>query len=226
MERAVEMIMAEKADLILFSGDIVNSMTEEAYPFIDTLKKVQAPLGVFSSTGNHDYGDYHEWDTEEEKAKNWQDFIHLHKQLGWELLRNENRTITKDGESIGLAGSENWSTVARFHKYGDLHKTMKGLENSPFTILMSHDPTHWKAEIVNYPVKADLTLAGHTHGMQFGVDFDWFKWSPVQYVYKQWAGLYKDNGRYLYVNRGLGFIGYPGRVGVMPEITVFELKRG
>ncbi len=226
MEHAVEMIMAEKADLILFTGDIVNSMTEEAYPFIDTLKKLNAPLGVFSSTGNHDYGDYHDWESDEAKAKNWQDLIQLHKQLGWELLRNENRLIHKDGESIGLGGSENWSTVARFPKYGDLKKTLTGLENTPFNILMSHDPTHWKAEVVHYPVKADLTLAGHTHGMQFGVDFNWFKWSPVQYVYHEWAGLYKDNNRYLYVNRGLGFIGYPGRVGVMPEITVFELKKG
>ena len=188
------------------------------------LKQIEAPMGVYSSLGNHDYGDYSSWDSDADKRKNLTDFFQVHKDLGWDLLRNENRIITKDGESIVIAGCENWGGSMRFPKYGDLNKTTANLKDNPFTILMSHDPSHWDAQILGHPYNFDLTLAGHTHGFQFGIDTKLVKWSPSQYFYKQWAGLYKKGKKYIYVNRGLGFLGYPGRAGIRPEITVIELR--
>jgi len=224
LQRAVDMINAEKADIVFFTGDFVNNKTDEIYPYVDVLKQVKAPMGVFSILGNHDYGDYYEWDTKEEKVENLAKLFQVNKTLGWDLLLNENRIITRNGQSIAIAGCENWGSFARFPKYGDLDKTTKNLENIPFTILLSHDPSHWDAQVLSHTPKLDLMLAGHTHGMQFGIDTKWFKWSPVQYFYKEWAGLYRQGSQYLYVNRGLGFLGYPGRAGIRPEITVIELK--
>lgn len=223
MERAVKLIKAQKADIILFTGDLVNDMGEEAFRFKDQLSSLSAPMGVFSSLGNHDYGDYVQWENEADRRHNFNRLLEAHKVIGWKLLRNENVILQRGNDKIALAGSENWGKG--FQQYGDLDLTYKGLESNIFTILMSHDPSHWEEKVLPHPHKADLMLAGHTHGMQFGVDFKWFRWSPVQYRYKQWADLYQQDDKYLYVNRGIGFIGYPGRVGIMPEITVLELKR-
>ena len=224
MQEAVSLILKQKADMILFTGDLVNNTTDEAYRFMDILKQIQAPMGVYSTLGNHDYGDYAQWDSDAAKKKNMQDMYDTHKKLGWKLLRNEHVRIEKDGEYFALAGVENWGASMRFPKYGDLDKAYKGLEDGPFTLLMSHDPSHWDAKILSHPHHTDLTLAGHTHGMQFGADFKFFRWSPAQWFYKQWADLYQQDKQYIYVNRGLGFLGYPGRVGVMAEITVFTLR--
>jgi len=224
LQQAVNMINAEKADLVLFTGDLVNNRTDEVYPYMDILKQIKAPMDVFSSLGNHDYGDYSSWDTPSDKRKNLTDFFDVHKNLGWDLLKNENRILSKEGQSIVIAGCENWGGSMRFPKYGDLNKTTAGIKDNPFTILMSHDPSHWDAQILDHPYNFDLTLAGHTHGFQFGIDTKLVKWSPSQYFYKQWAGLYKKGKKYIYVNRGLGFLGYPGRAGIRPEITVIELR--
>ncbi len=224
LQKAVDMINAEKADIILFTGDMVNSKTEEVFPYVDVLKQIKAQMGIFCSLGNHDYGDYYQWDSKEEKVNNLAQLFEVYEKMGWDLLTNENRIITKNGESIAIAGCENWGASARFPKYGDLAKTTQNIGNIPFTVLMSHDPSHWDAQVLNNPHKIDLMLAGHTHGMQFGVDTKLIKWSPVQYFYKEWAGLYRKGNQYLYVNRGLGFIGYPGRAGIRPEITIIELS--
>jgi predicted MPP superfamily phosphohydrolase len=224
LEKAIDIVNAQKPDIIFFTGDLVNNETKEVEPFMEALSRIKAPMGVYSSLGNHDYGDYKHWESHAEKVENLQQLFDTHKQLGWNLLRNENRIIRRGNDSIAIAGSENWSKSNRFPKYGDLHRSMKGLDEAPFVILMSHDPSHWDAQVVGYPKKIDLMLAGHTHGMQFGVDTKWLKWSPSQYFYKEWAGLYKQGDRFLYVNRGLGFLGYPGRAGIRPEITVIELR--
>lgn len=225
LEKAVEIINKQQADIIFFTGDLVNNETAEVESFMDVLAKIKAPMGVYSSLGNHDYGDYKHWGSDSEKHQNMLDMVATHKQLEWNLLRNENRLIRRGNESIAIAGCENWSKSNHFPKYGNLVQTMQGLDDAPFVILMSHDPSHWDAQVVGHPKRIDLMLAGHTHGMQFGVDTKWFKWSPVQYFYKEWAGLYKQGDRYLYVNRGLGFLGYPGRAGIRPEITVMDLKK-
>lgn len=224
LERAVKMMNDEAADVVFFTGDLVNNKTEEVYPFMETLKKISAGNGIFSILGNHDYGDYVQWDTPEQKRKNMEDFYGVHKSLGWKLLRNEHSMLEKDGQKIAVAGVENWGHRAHFPKYGDLDKAYNGLPENTFTILLSHDPSHWEAQVQHHPHKAQLTLSGHTHGMQFGIDTKWLKWSPSQYVYEQWAGLYKKAKQYIYVNRGLGYLGYPGRAGIRPEITVIELQ--
>jgi predicted MPP superfamily phosphohydrolase len=218
------MVNAEKADIVFFTGDLVNNRTDEVYPFMDVLKQIRAPMGVYSSLGNHDYGDYASWPTDDAKHQNLLDLYEVHKKLGWMLLRNENRIIARGDQRIAIAGVENWGANLRFPRYGDLNKASAGLQNIPFTLLLSHDPSHWDAQILAHPHKFDLTLAGHTHGAQFGVDTKLIKWSPIQYFYKQWAGLYKQGEKFIYVNRGLGFLGYPGRAGISPEITVIELK--
>lgn len=220
----IEMLLNEKADLIAFTGDLVNNETSEVKNYIDVFNKLKAAFGVLSITGNHDYGDYKSWNTKEEKQQNFTDLVAVHKQMGFDILMNENRKITVDGESISLIGIENWGK-GRFSKYGKLTDAYKGSEDSPVKILLSHDPSHWDEEVRPGFPNIDLTLAGHTHGFQFGVEIGGFKWSPSQYVYKQWAGLYKEGNQMLYVNRGFGYIGYPGRVGIPPEITIFELKR-
>ena len=220
--RGVDKIMQQKPDLILFTGDLVNNRADEMEDYMDVFSRLNAPMGVYSVLGNHDYGEYVEWDSAEHKRQNLERLKQVHHDLGWKLLMNESVHLQKDDQQIRLIGIENWSIKASFPKYGDMKKAYNGTE-APFNILMSHDPSHWDAEIRKSYPKIDLTLAGHTHGMQFGVEIPGFRWSPVQYVYKQWAGLYEDGGQKLYVNRGFGFIGYPGRVGILPEITVIQL---
>lgn len=222
-KNAVEMIMNEKPDLIFFTGDLVNDRSDEAEPFKKVWKNLSAPLGVFSVLGNHDYGDYVLWDSPELKQANLERLFGIHKEMGWELLRNEHRIIEKNGEKIGLVGVENWGAALRFPRKGDMKKAQLGMDEVPVKILLSHDPSHWEAKILKEHPEIDLTLSGHTHGFQFGIEIPGFKWSPSQYVYPQWAGLYSNGNQHLYVNRGLGFLGYLGRVGIRPEITVLEL---
>ncbi len=224
VEHGVSLVMEQQADLILFTGDLVNDRADEMDEYKEVFNKIQAPLGVFSTLGNHDYGDYVSWPIKGmTKAENLELVKKAHADMGWRLLMNEHIAIEKNGESFALIGIENWSAKARFPKHGRLDLAYPGAEKYPFKILMSHDPSHWDAEVRPQYSDIDLTLSGHTHGMQFGVEIPGFKWSPIQYVYKQWAGLYESENQKLYVNRGFGFIGYPGRVGIMPEITVFEL---
>lgn len=221
----VEMMMAEKVDIAFFTGDLVNNRANEMQEWGNVFAKVNAPLGVYSVFGNHDYGDYVKWDTAQAKKKNLMDLATIHKNMGWKLLMNEHETIQIDGERLGVIGVENWGQKANFPKYGKLDQAVSGLENTAFNILLSHDPSHWQAEILPYYPMVDLTLSGHTHGMQFGIDIPGFKWSPVQYMYEEWAGLYKSKEQFLYVNRGFGYLAYPGRVGILPEITVITLKK-
>lgn len=223
VSKGVDMVLNEKPDLILFTGDLVNDRATEMENYHDLFSKIKAPMGVYSTLGNHDYGDYVEWDSEQEKAANLEDLKQIQAKMGWKLLMNEHVIFERGGQKIALIGIENWGAKARFPKYGKLDVAYKGTETIPFKILMSHDPSHWDAQVRPEYGAIDLTLAGHTHGMQFGVELPHFKWSPIQYMYKQWAGLYQEGKQYLYVNRGYGFLGYPGRVGILPEITVFEL---
>jgi predicted MPP superfamily phosphohydrolase len=223
VEKGIQMIMAQKPDLILFTGDLVNDTADEMADYMDTFGRLQAPMGVYSTLGNHDYGDYFRWPDPQSKVDNLKKLKEIHGQLGWRLLMNEHVALEKDGQQIALLGIENWSAKGNFPKYGKMDKAYPGAEKFPFKILMSHDPSHWDGQVrTTYP-DIDLMLSGHTHGMQFGVEIPGFKWSPVQFMYRQWAGLYENEGQKLYVNRGFGFIGYPGRVGILPEITVLEL---
>jgi predicted MPP superfamily phosphohydrolase len=224
VQHGIDQILAQKPDLILFTGDLVNNKADEMTDYIDVFSQLKAPLGVFSVLGNHDYGDYVQWSGPEEKAANLDQVKRIHQKMGWQLMQNQHTVIERGGEQIALLGVENWSAKARFPKHGRLGKAHSGSEALPFKILMSHDPSHWDAEVRSNFKDIDLMLSGHTHGMQFGVDIPWLKWSPVQYVYKQWAGLYENGTQKLYVNRGFGFIGYPGRVGILPEITLIELS--
>jgi predicted MPP superfamily phosphohydrolase len=227
--KGVEMINAQQADLVLFTGDLVNDRALEMNDYMDVFNRIKAPLGVYSTLGNHDYGDYYPWPDRDEsgyskqRAENLERLKQIHGELGWRLLMNEHVVLERDGQQIALLGIENWSAMSRFPKYGDLKKAYEGSAHIPFKILLSHDPTHWDAQVrPEYP-DIDLMLAGHTHGMQFGVEIPGVKWSPAQYFYKEWAGLYKQGVQRLYVNRGYGFLGYPGRVGILPEITLIEL---
>ena len=223
VNHGVDMILKENADLILFTGDLVNDRADEMKDYMDVFGRLKAPLGVFSTLGNHDYGDYVAWPTAADKTENLNNLKQVHQHLGWRLLMNEHVVLERGTEKIALLGIENWGAKGRFPKYGKMHEAFPGTENIPFKILLSHDPSHWDAEVKTKYPSIDLMLAGHTHGMQFGIENPYFKWSPVQWMYRQWAGLYEDGQQKLYVNRGYGFIGYPGRVGVMPEITVIEL---
>jgi predicted MPP superfamily phosphohydrolase len=223
VEHGVKMVMAEKPDIILFTGDLVNDRSSEMHDYIDVFNKLSAPHGVFSTLGNHDYGDYVQWESSQAKKANLEELKRIQAQMGWRLLMNEHVPIEKNGETIALLGIENWSAKARFPKHGRLDLAYAGTEKYPFKILMSHDPSHWDAQVRPKYADIDLVLAGHTHGMQFGIENPYFKWSPVQWVYKQWAGLYQEQNQRLYVNRGYGFIGYPGRVGILPEISVITL---
>ena len=220
----VEKIMAQNADLIIFSGDLVNDRATEMQDWMEVFNKLKAPMGVYSTFGNHDYGDYVSWPQNGvSKEQNLINLAKVHKELGWNLMMNEHVVFERNGEQIALLGVENWSNKARFPKHGDLKKAHAGSEKYPFKILISHDPSHWNAQVrPDYP-DIDLTLSGHTHGMQFGVSIPGFQWSPVQYMYKEWDGLYEEDKQKLYVNPGFGFIGYPGRVGILPEITLIEL---
>lgn len=223
VEHGVKMILDQQVDLILFTGDLVNDRASEMDGYTDLFARLKAPMGVFSTLGNHDYGDYTQWTGKEEKQQNLERLKQLQSDMGWRLLMNEHVVLEKQGQQIALLGIENWGAKASFSKYGKLHEAYAGAEKYPFKILMSHDPSHWDAQVRPEYSDIDLTLSGHTHGMQFGVELPGFKWSPVQYVYKQWAGLYEENNQKLYINRGYGFIGYPGRVGILPEITLIEL---
>ncbi|REA59244.1 metallophosphoesterase [Dyadobacter luteus] len=220
----VEMLMKEKPDIAFFTGDLVNDRASEVKDYINIFDKVKAPLGVHSVLGNHDYGDYFQWATPQEKMQNLNDLKRAHQLLGWNLMLDENRAVKVDGEEIGLIGIQNWG-AGNFAKYGNLEKAYQNTEDYPVKILLSHDPSHWQAQVLPKYKDIDIAFAGHTHGMQFGVEIGKLKWSPVQYRYKQWAGLYEENNQYLYVNRGFGYLGYPGRVGILPEITILELVK-
>lgn len=223
VNRGVQKILDQKPDLILFTGDLVNDRAEEMDHYKEVFSQLQAPLGVYSTLGNHDYGDYARWESPEAKAANLERLKQVHAEMGWKLLMDEHQVIEKDGHTLSLIGVQNISGRGSFRSYGDLGKAYEGADAHPFKILMSHDPSHWEAEVTRKFPDIDLMLSGHTHGMQFGVEIPGWRWSPVQYVYKQWAGLYETGPQKLYVNRGFGFIGYPGRVGILPEITLIEL---
>lgn len=226
VEHAVQMILKEKADIILFTGDLVNDKATEMKSLMPVFSRLNAPMGVYSTLGNHDYGDYVQWPIDGvSKEQNLEDLKKIHAQMGWRLLMNEHVSLERMGEKIALLGIENWSAKGRFPKYGNMQAAYADTSAYPFKILMSHDPSHWDAEVIPLYPDIDLMLSGHTHGMQFGVEMPGFQWSPVQYMYRQWAGLYKAGAQALYVNRGFGFIGYPGRVGILPEITVIQLHK-
>ena len=225
IEYGVELIKKQKSDLLLFTGDMVNNKTEEMLPWADLFSTLDAKDGKYSVLGNHDYGDYITWETEELKRKNLQDLKDLQKNMGFDLLLNEHRYLQKGEDRIALVGVENWGKGG-FKKAGDLKKAISQINPGDFTILMSHDPSHWSEEVIYDDKHFHLTLSGHTHGMQFGIEIPgWVKWSPVKWRYKYWAGVYKEFGQFINVNRGFGFLGYPGRVGIWPEITVITLKK-
>lgn len=223
---AVDLINDQGSEVILFTGDMVNNKAKEMLPWKEVFSKLTAKDGVFSVLGNHDYGDYVSWDSESAKAANLEHLKQIQKDIGFDLLLNESRFIEKDNQRLALIGVENWGKGG-FKKAGDLKKAVSNVASEDFKILMSHDPSHWEAEVIPNDYHFHLTLSGHTHGMQFGIEIPgWVKWSPVKWRYKQWAGIYEEMGQYLNVNRGFGYIGYPGRVGIWPEITVIELKSG
>ena len=219
----IDLINEQESDVILFTGDIVNNTADEMNDWIPYFKKLKAKDGKYSVLGNHDYGEYARWKTTEEKRQNFQEIKDIHPKIGFNLMLNESVYIEKGTDKIALIGVENWGT--RFKKAGDLKKASEKINNKDFKILMSHDPSHWDAEVKESDTNYHLTLSGHTHGMQFGIEIPGLKWSPVQYVYKQWAGIYESLGRYINVNRGFGFLAFPGRVGIWPEITVITLKK-
>lgn len=223
VQRGIDLIKAQQSDLFVFTGDLVNNKAEEIKPWISYFSQVKAPFGQFSILGNHDYGDYIKWESESEKSANLQQLKKYHQELGFRLLLDEHVTLHKGTEQIILAGVENWGIG--FGERGDLNKAMIDVKSDDFKILLSHDPTHWDEEVKKLPSKIHLTLSGHTHGMQFGIEALGIKWSPVKYRYAHWAGIASENGRYLNINRGFGFIGFSGRIGIWPEITVIELKR-
>jgi predicted MPP superfamily phosphohydrolase len=220
----IEMMLNEKPDILFFTGDLVNNESAEVKDYIDIFNKLKAPLGVFSVTGNHDYGDYHQWPSLQAKQKNFKDLIEAHRLLGFNLLMNEHKFIETGGEKLAILGIENWGG-GRFAKYGKLDQAYAGTEDAPVKLLLSHDPSHWDAQVRPLYPDIDIAFAGHTHGFQFGIELGNIKWSPSQYAYKQWAGLYQEGSQYLYVNRGFGYLGYPGRIGMPPELTIIELKR-
>jgi predicted MPP superfamily phosphohydrolase len=225
LREAVRLINEEAADIVCFTGDLVNNRAEEMLPYVDIFREVKGKYGVYSTLGNHDYGDYVDWGTDAAKAANMQQLYGIHADLGWDLLRDEHRILDIDGHQLGIIGIENWSAVMRFPKYGHLDVAYAGTEDCDCRVLLSHDPTSWDALVRKQYPDIDLTLSGHTHGFQFGIEIPGFRWSPAQYIYEQWAGLYRAGRQSLYVNRGLGFLGYPGRVGILPEVTVLTLKR-
>ncbi|REC77350.1 MULTISPECIES: metallophosphoesterase [Chryseobacterium] len=223
LKHAVDLINEQKPDLVLFTGDMVNNVADEFKPFIPLFSKIKAKDGKFAVLGNHDYGDYVSWTSPDAKKKNLDTLIDYEKQAGFDMLRNENRVIEKNGEKLYILGVENWG-LKPFPQFGKIDDALKGVPESATKILMSHDPTHFDYVVKKHPADIHLTLSGHTHGMQFGLDLKNIKWSPVQYRYPKWADLYESEGKFLYVNRGFGVLGYPGRVGVLPEITLFELS--
>ena len=226
LEYAVELINSQPSDMLVFTGDIVNSIADEMYPWIDIFQKIRPhTYGNYSILGNHDYGSYVNWPTEKEKEDNFLAIQELSPSIGFQLLRNEHVKITKGQDSMALVGVENWGARMKFMKYGDLDKATDGLLEEEFKILLTHDPSHWEGQVLDHQQDFHLTLSGHTHGSQFGIDIPGvIQWSPIQYIYKQWAGLYAKGKKHLYVNRGFGYHAYQGRTGVWPEITVIELR--
>jgi len=226
LKQAVKLINEQNADIVFFTGDLVNDRASEMEMHMEALSGIKAPMGVYSTLGNHDYGDYAKWDSIEEKRKNLESLKNIHAKLGWKLMMNEHVALKRGDAEIALIGIENWGANLNFPKYGDMKKAYAGAEKYPVKLLLSHDPSHWNTQVKEEYKDIDITFSGHTHGFQFGIEIPGFRWSPSQYIYKQWAGLYKQGKQYVYVNRGLGFLGYPGRVGIMPEITVMELVKG
>ena len=224
VEKGIHIANAQKSDLIVFTGDLVNNSADEMDQWIESFSMLEAPMGKFSILGNHDYGDYIKWESEEAKSKNLERLKEVHGEIGFRLLLNENCKLEKDGQSISLLGVENWG-LRGFHQYGDLDKALEDVNHNDFKLLLSHDPSHWEAQTLHHEKHIHLTLSGHTHGMQFGIEIPGFKWSPIKYIYPQWAGAYEKKDKYIYVNRGFGFLGFPGRVGILPEITVIELLK-
>lgn len=224
--RGIQMIQNEQADVVFFTGDLVNNRTDEFYPWQDLFAEIKAPMGVFSTFGNHDYGDYvSDWPSPEAKIKNLADLASAHKDMSWNLMRNEHALIEKQGKKLAIIGVENWGDRGRFQKFGNIEKAMYHMPDAPVKLLLSHDPSHFDTIVSKQHPDIDVTFSGHTHGFQFGVELGSFKWSPSQYIYPHWAGLYRAGSQQLYVNRGFGFLGYPGRVGIMPEISVFTLTK-
>ncbi len=224
VQRGLELVGEQQPDLLLFTGDLVNDYATEIVPYKGFFSALSAPLGKFSVLGNHDYGEYPKWNSQEERQANFEALVQHHADMGFDLLRNRHVRLERNGESLVLAGVENWGRRP-FPQYGDLDKALEGVESQDFVLLMSHDPTHWDEKVLNHPRQVHLTMSGHTHGAQMGVEIPGVKWSPSSWVYPRWAGLYKEGLRYLYVNRGFGFIGFPGRVGIWPEIALIELRR-
>ncbi|MBN1340079.1 MAG: metallophosphoesterase [Bacteroidales bacterium] len=232
LRKVVEKVNSLKPDIFVFTGDLVDNQTDEAFHYEEILKGVKAKYGKFSVLGNHDYGDYRTWESPEVKHENLRQMYDLHARLGWKLLRNSNTVLQIGGKPLAVIGVENWGSHGRYQKYGDVQEAMTGTEGLPFRLLLSHDPTHWKKIVSGMPETIDLTLSGHTHAFQLGIETADFRWSPSQYIYRHWAGLYAEPGsektsrpRYLYVNRGTGSLGYPGRVGMDPEITLIILRK-
>ena len=224
IQYGVDLINQQKSDIMLFTGDIVNNKADEMDNWMDVFDKLEAKEGKYSILGNHDYGDYMDWDNPQDKIENFQKVKDIHQKIGFDLLLDEHRYLEKDGQKIALVGVENWGKG--FNQAGDLAKASKNIKQEDFKILMSHDPSHWEYKVKQDPFNYQLTLSGHTHGLQMGIEIPgWIKWSPSKYVYKQWAGLYQEAGRYINVNRGFGYHAFPGRVGIWPEITVIELKK-
>jgi predicted MPP superfamily phosphohydrolase len=224
IQYGVDLINEQKSDLMLFTGDIVNNKADEMDDWIDVFDKLEAKEGKYAILGNHDYGDYMDWKTPQDKIDNFQKVKEIHKKIGFDLLLDEHRYIEKDGQKIALVGVENWGKG--FNQAGDLERASAGIQKEDFKILMSHDPSHWEEKVKNDDFNYHLTLSGHTHGLQMGIEIPgWIRWSPSKFVYKQWAGLYEEFGRYVNVNRGFGYHAFPGRVGIWPEITVIELKK-
>ena len=225
MEYGINLVNDQKSDVILFTGDIVNNKSEELLPWVKLFSTLKAPDGIFSVLGNHDYGDYYDWKNKEAKKANMDLLLSTKKKMGWTLLNNDSVYIDKNGEKIAIVGVENWGK-GRFKKAGDLNKSVEKISKKDFKVLLTHDPSHWDAEVLKHNHKFHLTLSGHTHGFQFGIEIPGFlKWSPSQWQYKQWAGIYEKNKQFLNVNRGFGYLGYPGRVGIWPEITVITLRK-
>jgi hypothetical protein len=224
VEKGVSLIRGLKADMVVFTGDLVNNTADEMDEYKSVFSKISAPKGVYSILGNHDYGDYVPWPSEEAKKENMDQLKKTHADMGWKLLLDEHVMVGEGEDQLAVIGIENWGARGRFPKYGDLKKAAEGTENAKARILLSHDPSHWRAEVTEEYPDIDLTLSGHTHGMQFGVETAGFKWSPVKYMYPEWAGLYKEGKQMLYVNRGFGYLGYPGRFGIRPEITLITLS--
>lgn len=223
--RGIELMNQAGGDIICFTGDMVNSQTQEIHGWEEVFSKLDAPDGVYSVLGNHDYGLHARWESEEASFRNRRELQDIERNMGWRLLMNENRVIERNGKKLAVIGVENWGSKAYFPKYGKLDEACRGCEDADVKVLLSHDPSHWDAQVRPDQPDIDLTLSGHTHGFQFGIEWNGWQWSPSQWVYPQWAGLYTKARQHLYVNRGFGVLGYPGRVGILPEISVLTLRR-